>query len=478
MIQENRAAAFEEAVVQVVDVAARVVEHARAAAEGHEGAEHVGRGRLVRRKEAPAKAAGMGGVVEEAEVRLRGARAGLAVELPAAGAGDGHVVAVPAREAREPEARGRGVVAEEQRMDHRGDGEVVLEEGELLGPLLCEEVVALRLVGYVVLDHAVVGAVAHHRALEGVVDGAVANVGLVQHVHGSTRHGEVVPVEVVSTEVRRLARAGEFGVFHAHDTAVEGADVGAKLKGVAPAQGRVVPLNLDVAVEEAHGGAQVGRLRALVVPVPNAQVLVLEGFVKDESEPAVGDGLHAAELLPGAAVGGRDEEEGAHRPCHRVREADGGGTRGRGLHDARPAVLGAPVDVQVPHGAHRARVRRRAPLVDAVLAKARVAAAAVGAVGVARAAGQAAEIRDGDHLGADEGELDGVPAVTVEGDRRPLQEGLVLGAHAEGAARHPNVGGVESDVAAVELEQPRDEQEEELGRVLVEKQGLTLGNDH
>ena len=69
------------------------------------------------------------------------------------------------------------------------------------------------------------------------------------------------------------------------------------------------------------------------------------------------------------------------------------------------------------------------------------------------AAGQAAEVRDDEHLGADVRQLDGVPAVAVQRHRGALEEGRGLRPDGEVAAGHPDVGGVQGEVLAGKLVQ-------------------------
>mmetsp|Transcript_17640 Transcript_17640/g.54931 ORF Transcript_17640/g.54931 Transcript_17640/m.54931 type:complete len:256 (-) Transcript_17640:482-1249(-) len=237
----------------------------------------------------------------------------------------------------------------------------------------------------------------------------------------------------------------------------------AKLECVARARRRVVALHLDRAVEQCHRGAQVGRGVGVVVPVPSAQVRVRQGLVQLEDEAALLERGHAAYLLALPARRLRHQHPSPDGPRDGLGEAEGRRASVGSLDDVRPRVVCLAVQVEVPHGAHGARVARRSHF--------RTGVHVTGAK-------EPAQVGDGDHLGADEGQLDGVPPVAVEGDGGVLLKRARLRAHAQSAAGHPDVGGVEREVLAVELHQARDMEEEERGRVLVQQERLPLRQHH
>jgi hypothetical protein len=101
------------------------------------------------------------------------------------------------------------------------DGQVPDELVAVLDAVFHEEAVADGVVGDVVLDAQVVRAVHGHAAVEGVVDGRVADV-LARHVAGQ------MPVEGIAGELQMLPHAIELDAFdehlagdHRHDVAAE-----------------------------------------------------------------------------------------------------------------------------------------------------------------------------------------------------------------------------------------------------------------
>mmetsp|Transcript_81723 Transcript_81723/g.196017 ORF Transcript_81723/g.196017 Transcript_81723/m.196017 type:complete len:508 (-) Transcript_81723:32-1555(-) len=272
MVHEVPGAALHEAVVVVEDVPGAVVEHPGAAPECRERQEVVQRGWGVGRLQVPPEPRGVHRVVEEGEVRLLPRNPFNFLQAPATVTIGRHVVPVPALEARQPEARWGHVVHQQQGMLQRVHCEVVEHVHKDLVTRLREIGMALGLQRHVVQHLSIVRGVHHHRSLEGVVVGVVAQIGHVHHVHRAV-WGQVVPMRGVAPEVCRLAAAGELRVLHPHDATMEGAHVHPKEERIARVERLLVPLHLHVAGQPSHSGAQVGGAGELVVEVPNAQVL-------------------------------------------------------------------------------------------------------------------------------------------------------------------------------------------------------------
>mmetsp|Transcript_50958 Transcript_50958/g.148389 ORF Transcript_50958/g.148389 Transcript_50958/m.148389 type:complete len:896 (-) Transcript_50958:333-3020(-) len=461
VVHEVSGATLHEAVVLVADVASAVVEHPGVAAEGREAHEGVQLGRCVGRLQVPAEAARVGRVVEELEPGLRRPDAGQSLQAPAPRAVHRHVRLVPAREAWHPEARRRLVVLEQDVVGLGAHHQVVLEQWVVLVAGLRKVAVPQRAVRHIVADDAVVRPVHHHRSLEGVVVSVVSQVGLIHHVHSPPRR-QVVPMGGIAAKVSRLSCSGELRVLDPHFAAEHRCHVRAEHIGISGPQGGLVALDLHVPLQETHGGAQVHGVGDVGVVVPLAQVLMHKGLVELDDEPALVQALDVANLLFVPAMRLRDEDAHAQRPINGFLEAYLRRARGHSLHEPGPRNAGPPVQVQLPDRAHvawrgaLARVPER--------------------LGVATPV-QAAEVRDRDHLRAHERQLQGVPTVTVQSDRRLVHEGRLLGADHEVAASDPDVGGVEHEVAAIKLQEPAHQDEEEPWGVLVEEDGLALGHD-